>query len=54
MFQPDYRNVVNTALNQKSAHIPLYEHSVSPHFMERIQREEFSSLAGKNYRDKVK
>jgi uroporphyrinogen decarboxylase len=53
MFQPDYRNVVNAALNQKSAHIPLYEHSISTHIMERIQGKEFSSLAGGDYRDKV-
>jgi uroporphyrinogen decarboxylase len=53
MFQPDYRNVVNAALNQKSTRIPLYEHAVSTRVMEKIQGGEFTSLAGGDHKDKA-
>ncbi|MDR1566791.1 MAG: hypothetical protein LBS48_05865 [Treponema sp.] len=53
MFQPDYRNIVNAALNKKSARIPLYEHAVSTRIMEKIQGNEFASLAGGDHKDKV-
>ena len=29
MFEPDYRNIVNTARNKEAARLPLYEHNVS-------------------------
>jgi uroporphyrinogen decarboxylase len=53
MGQPDYRNIVNAALNRESNRIPLYEHNVSPHIMEKITGKQFASLAGGDYRDKV-
>jgi uroporphyrinogen decarboxylase len=53
MFQPDYRNTVNAALNRRSDHIPLYEHIISPLVMERITGKRFASLAEGDYRDKT-
>jgi uroporphyrinogen decarboxylase len=51
--KPNYKNIVNAALNRKSEHIPLYEHIISPLIMEKITGKEFATLAGGSYRDKV-
>jgi uroporphyrinogen decarboxylase len=45
--------VVNAALNQKTDHVPLYEHIISPFIMERITGKTFAALADGDYRDKV-
>jgi uroporphyrinogen decarboxylase len=51
--QPDYRNIVNAALNRKCNYIPLYEHIISPLIMERITGKKFAGLASGGYGDKV-
>ena len=53
MFIPDYRNVVNAALNRKSGRIPLYEHIISEKIMEEIQGKKFADLFNGEYKDKV-
>ncbi len=34
MFHPNYKNISDVAQNKKPARIPLYEHNISPKFME--------------------
>jgi uroporphyrinogen decarboxylase len=53
MCQPDYRNVVKAALNQKTSRVPLYEHIISPSIMEKITGKSFAALAGGDYSDKT-
>lgn len=53
MFKPDYKNIENAALNKPSDRIPLYEHNISPTFMERITGEKFAHLQGGSYEDKI-
>lgn len=53
MFEPNYMNIVNAALNKKSDRIPLYEHNISPSFMERMTGDKFSHLFNGSYEDKV-
>jgi uroporphyrinogen decarboxylase len=52
MFNPDYHNTEKAAKNEKPARIPLYEHSISPLIMEKIQGKDFADLAGGDYNDK--
>ncbi|MDR0473740.1 MAG: hypothetical protein LBH43_08755 [Treponema sp.] len=52
MFVPDCQNIVKAAKNEKPARIPLYEHSISPEIMEKIQGKEFAELAGGGFNDK--
>lgn len=44
MFQPDYMNIVHAAQNKKSNRLPLYEHIISPEFMEKVTGERFAGL----------
>ena len=53
MFSPDYRNVVNAALNRESERIPLYEHIISEKIMETIKGEKFADLSSGGYKDKL-
>lgn len=53
MFKPNYMNIVNAALNKKSDRIPLYEHNISPTFMERITGTRFAHLHNGSYSDKL-
>lgn len=53
-FQPDYRNIVHAAFNEKSDRIPLYEHNISPGIMERMTGEKFAELINGSYSDKMK
>ena len=52
MFQPDYMNIVNAALNKETARMPLYEHIISPGIMERITGKSFAHLIDGDYTDK--
>lgn len=45
-FQPDYRNIVAAARNQRPARLPLYEHIISPEVMERVLDCRFVELRG--------
>ena len=53
MFEPDFRNIVNAAKNQRTARIPLYEHIISHKIMETIQGKKFAYLHDGSYTDKV-
>ena len=53
MYTPDFRNLVNAAFNRPSAHIPIYDHSISPSVIERITSERFADLSQGNHADKV-
>ncbi|MGI5958334.1 MAG: hypothetical protein ACOX60_02815 [Massiliimalia sp.] len=44
MFVPDYKNLERAARNLPTQRIPLYEHNISPTFMERIVGEKFADL----------
>jgi len=52
MFQPDYNNIVNAALNRKSDRIPLYEHIIGDSFMEKATGKKFAGLHSGNYAEK--
>jgi uroporphyrinogen decarboxylase len=52
MFAPDYHNMVDAALNKKSARIPLYEHIIAADIMEAIQGKQFVHLHDGARRDK--
>lgn len=52
-FIPDYKNVENAARNLPSDHIPLYEHLIDSHFMERVTGEKFADLYQGSYEDKL-
>lgn len=39
MFVPDYKNIVDCALNKKPARTPLYEHGIAPEIMEKMGQE---------------
>ena len=52
MFQPDYRNILNAALNRKSDRLPLYEHSIGHNFMERVLGKKIPDLYGGNSSEK--
>lgn len=54
MFQPDYRNLVNAARNEKTERIPLYEHNISPGIMERMTGKKFAGLLAGSHADKVR
>jgi uroporphyrinogen decarboxylase len=43
-FEPDYRNIVQAARNQKPARLPLYEHIISIETMEAILQHSFGEL----------
>lgn len=50
-FQPDYRNILAVAKNQKPNRLPLYEHYVSPVFMADLLGDEFANLDEDNDSD---
>jgi uroporphyrinogen decarboxylase len=50
-FQPDYRHFTDVMNNRRSKRLPLYEHIISPHFMERIVGTQFASLGVGNSTD---
>ena len=43
-FKPDYRNIVAVAQNKKPAHLPLYEHIISPQIMGKVLGVSFAAL----------
>jgi uroporphyrinogen decarboxylase len=43
-FIPDYNNIVSAAHNRRPARLPLYEHIISPVFMEKIIQKPFAKL----------
>ena len=45
-FEPDYRNLVQAARNQRPGRFPLYEHIVSEAVMEKVMGTRFAGLAG--------
>ena len=45
---PNYMNIVNAALNKPSERIPLYEHSISDVFMEKVTGNRFRHLYSEN------
>lgn len=45
-FEPDYRNIVDAAMNKKPQRMPVYEHTFSPKVMETIEGSKFAELAG--------
>jgi uroporphyrinogen decarboxylase len=52
MFIPDYKNIVDAALNKRPARIPLYEHNISIGNMEKVLNCNFSGLYSGNASDK--
>jgi len=52
MFQPDYMNIVNAALNKKSDRIPMYEHTISDTVIEEIMGVKYAELWNGNFADK--
>jgi len=53
MFQPDYRNILNAALNRKSDRLPLYEHSIGHNFIERVLDKKFPNPYSGDYSTKL-
>lgn len=51
-FEPDYRHILNAAINKRPLRLPLYEHNISPVIMGRIIGEEFAGLINGNDSDK--
>jgi uroporphyrinogen decarboxylase len=51
-FQPDYRNLVQAARNQRPARFPLYEHIIAEEVMETILDARFKELAGGEEKDR--
>jgi len=51
-FQPDYRNLIDAALNRRPARYPLYEHIISEEVMEAILGNRFAGLAGGSEEDR--
>lgn len=45
-FEPDYRNLVDAAMNRRPKRLPLYEHIISPVVMEKALDKKFVELAG--------
>jgi uroporphyrinogen decarboxylase len=43
-FAPDYRNMLSVMFNERPNRLPLYEHIISPHFMERVTGTRFAEL----------
>jgi len=54
MFNPDYRNLVNAALNRVSDRIPLYEHIIGDTFIEKAIGKEFAFLHEGDHTSKLK
>ena len=54
MFIPNYKNLQNAAWNRKSERIPLYEHIISPLFIEKATGIKFAHLMEGNYEDKCR
>lgn len=52
MFTPDYKNLENAARNLPSNRIPLYEHIISPTFMEQVTGQRFAHLLNGDLDDK--
>lgn len=44
-FQPDYTHFERVMRNQRPKRLPLYEHIISPTFMERVVNKKFAKLA---------
>lgn len=51
IFEPDYSNIVDAANNIKPKRLPLYEHIISPHIMEKILELKFAELQFGNQKD---
>lgn len=47
-FEPDYRHILNAALNKRPARMPIYEHKVSPVIMGRVLGDDFEDLINGN------
>ncbi len=52
-FVPNYKNLENAARNLPTDRIPLYEHNISPTFMEGLTGTQFAGLQGGTYQDKL-
>jgi len=52
-FIPDHRHVADVLRNKRPARLPLYEHAVSEHFMERVLDVRFADLRGGNEADRL-
>lgn len=44
MFQPNYKNILDAALNKEPERVPLYEHGISDLIMEQILNKKFAHL----------
>jgi uroporphyrinogen decarboxylase len=51
VFEPDYRHFAAVMRNERPSRLPLYEHIVSPAFMERVLETPFASLIRGDARD---
>ncbi|MCX7018066.1 MAG: hypothetical protein NTY46_03510 [Candidatus Sumerlaeota bacterium] len=53
-FQPDYRHILDAAMNRKARRVPLYEHGFAPGIMEGILGKPFWQMLWEgDYADKV-
>lgn len=52
-FQPDHRNLVLAARNQRPPRLPLYEHIIAPQTMERVLGRPFAALRGGDAADRA-
>jgi uroporphyrinogen decarboxylase len=51
MFEPDYRMIVDAALNRKPRRMPVYEHKINDTFMEKYNGKKFAALLNGNDSD---
>lgn len=52
-YIPNYKNIVNAALNKAPARVPLYEHIIAPQVMEQVTGKSFSPLIDGDKADKT-
>ncbi len=47
----DFRHIVAAATNEKPVRLPLYEHNISPRFMEQAMNVQFADMINGDSRD---
>jgi len=53
-FQPNYKNILDVALNRKPERLPLYEHIISPEIMEKVLGGKFAEYELSNDEDELR